>query len=343
MHCTVCRQQLRPDAMYCPYCHAATPALGTSFAEVERRLAQILAKQRSGSRSEATYEAEIQNLIVREEAGNTWWLGGQHGAWHWFNGHTWERRDPAQYQSANHKMEQTAAPTYAQPAAPAEIQTKSPQPEDRRRLFPYIVIGCVGIVTLVLIIGGVAGLVLMRGDQDADEDTGESYLSETAAILGAEDVEQLAAALTEEVEDHRPQTLDIMGRPDVFSIIEMDVDGHKLIRESWVYYGLATQVDFINGEAVFTSSLDPVPDETIFPAWYDPGLFSAGMTAAEIIQAASSASPAGTIPESIMAETTNEEFPGGEILIGDQILIGVFADRVVYIETVALFPEETAQ
>ena len=343
MHCTVCRQQLRPDAMYCPHCHSATPALGAPYAEAERRLAQILAKQRSGSKNEAVYEAEIQQIIVRDEAGNTWWLGGQHGAWHWYNGRTWERRDPVQYQYANSPVAQPAAPSYTQPAKPAVIQQESSQSESKRRLSPFIIIGCVGIVTLVLIIGGIVGLILMLDDQDADENAGANTLTETAAFLGVDNIELLADALTEEVQDHRPQTLEMMGRPDVFSIIEMDVDGHKLVRESWVYYGLATQVDFINGEAVFTSSLDPVPEETIFPAWYDPELFSAGMTAAEIIQAASSASPAGTVPESIMAEATSEEFPGGEILIGDQILIGVFADRVVYIETVALFPEEIAQ
>lgn len=343
MQCTVCRQQLNPEVLYCPRCHSATPALGIPFADVERRLAQILARQKSGSRNDAAYQAEIQDLIVRDQTGNTWWLGGQHGAWHWFNGRSWERRDPARHQAVAPQMQPAPSPTYRQPAAPNVVESKPPQSQDRRSWFPYVLIGCIGIFILSLIIGGVVGLFILQGDEDTTSEESDGYLAEMAAAIGAEDVEQLSAALTEEVEDHRPQTLEMLGRPDTFSISEMDVDGHKLVQEAWLYYGLGTQVDFINGEAAYTSSLDPVPEETIFPAWYDPLAFSSDMMKAEIIEAASGASPAGTIPVAISSESLSDEFPGGEILIGDQILIGVYEGRVVYIETVALFPEEITQ
>lgn len=64
------------------------------------------------------------------------------------------------------------------------------------------------------------------------------------------------------------------------------------------------------------------------------------MTGAQAIQVAAGASPAGVAPEVIELRQGGEDQGGGAALVGDQILIGLHEDRVVYVETVALMPEE---
>lgn len=349
MQCTVCWQQLNPGAVYCPSCQAATPAMGASFAEMERRLSQLQTKHRTGMLSESAYKAEVQRLVVIDKAGNKWWLGGGHGAWHWFNGRSWEPRDPAPVvlTGVQGLPADSPAQAYAPDGAPGGVASHTTSTSAPRRWWPFLLLGCLGLFLLAVIAGGVGGFLLMREDETIDEtiseESGDIQLAEQAATLGPDNVDQLRAAMQEEIEDHRPQTLEMLGRPDAFSIMEMDVEGIKLTRESWQYFGLATQVDFVNGEAAFTTSLDPAPVEAIFPAWYDPLDFSAGMTAAEVIEAATAASPAGTVPEPVDIPAMSEEFPSGELLIGDQILIGLYDGLVVYVETVALYPEEETQ
>jgi hypothetical protein len=45
------------------------------------------------------------------------------------------------------------------------------------------------------------------------------------------------------------------------------------------------------------------------------------------------------VPQLIDLSEGGEELAGGTMLVGDQILIGLHQDRVVYVETIALEPE----
>jgi hypothetical protein len=156
------------------------------------------------------------------------------------------------------------------------------------------------------------------------------------------DIEDLAAALTAEVVDDRPAVLDYLGRPDAFTISIVLVEGVEVRMESWRYYQFGTRVDFVDGEAVWTTEIDPVPDGTILAAWYDPLAFEVGMTGAEASQIAAAASPTGFELERIDLASGGEDLAGGVALVGDQILIGLYEDQVVYVETLASMPEEGA-
>ncbi len=149
----------------------------------------------------------------------------------------------------------------------------------------------------------------------------------------------LAAALAAAVVDDRPEVLATLGRPDAFDISFVAVEGGQVRMESWRYYQYATRVDFVDGEAVWTMEIEPTPERTLFAAWYDPLAFEAGMSAAEAAQVIAAASPAGEAPERIDLAAGGEELAGGSALVGDQIVVGLQEDRVVYVETVALFPD----
>jgi hypothetical protein len=86
--------------------------------------------------------------------------------------------------------------------------------------------------------------------------------------------------------------------------------------------------------------IDPAPDGAIFSAWFDPLAFQEGMTAAEAARVAAAASPAGAQPEMIDVASGGEELEGSIFLVGDQILIGLQNDRLVYVETMGLFPAD---
>ncbi|MBN1318149.1 MAG: hypothetical protein JXA42_21890 [Anaerolineales bacterium] len=158
--------------------------------------------------------------------------------------------------------------------------------------------------------------------------------------LSDEQTARLKQALHSEVEDQRSELLRLLGRPDAFSLVEVLVEDEPVRRESWFYFRYLTRIDLVDGQAVMTVDLEETPVETIFPAWYDPLTFPKGMSGREAIQQAGKASPAGAVPTQIDSSGLGEELAGGEMWVGDQIVLGIFDGRLVYVETVPLFPEE---
>ncbi len=151
--------------------------------------------------------------------------------------------------------------------------------------------------------------------------------------------EDLVAALAAEKVDDRPGVIAELGLPDAFDISIVKVEGAEVRMESWRYYQYATRVDFVDGEAVWTAEIEPVPEGTLFAAWYNPLDFEAGMSADLASQVAFAASPDRTRLERIDLSPGGEEFAGSWILVGDQIMVGVDETGLVYVETVALVPE----
>lgn len=153
-----------------------------------------------------------------------------------------------------------------------------------------------------------------------------------------DDLEDLQAALAAEKEDDRPEVVEYLGRPDAFDIAFVEVEGGYVRMESWRYYQFGLQVDFVDGEAVWMIELEPMPEETFFAAWYDPMEFVLGMTGSEVARLVAASSPAGEEPQWIDLAEGGDDLMGGTALIGDQIVIGLDQDRLVYVETIALLP-----
>ncbi len=163
----------------------------------------------------------------------------------------------------------------------------------------------------------------------------------TNLLLG--DEIDLAAGIIEEamtagLSDDRPGVMEELGRPDAFDISIVQIEGGEVRMESWRYFQYGTRVDFVDGEAVWTMEIDPVPDGTLFAAWYDPLAFEAGMTVEEASALATRASPAGMVPVYIDISQGGEDLAGGLMLAGDQILLGLENGRLVYVETLAMVP-----
>jgi hypothetical protein len=190
--------------------------------------------------------------------------------------------------------------------------------------------GCAAVVTVGLITGS-GGLAATMNQL-----LGQAAMDVTPEITS----EDLALALAVPMVDERPEVLDRLGRPDEFDISSVQVEGGQVRLESWRYYGFGTRVDFADGVIVWTIDLEPVAASTLFPAWYDPTAFEAGMTPQEVTALLASASPAGTVPETLDASEGGGDLAGLTLLVGDQITVGFEAGRLVYVETIGMTVQE---
>lgn len=169
---------------------------------------------------------------------------------------------------------------------------------------------------------------------DARGSTASESEQEMAGALTPYTQEDLALALAADLPDERPEILAHLGRPDEFDISIVQVDGGQVRMESWRYYGFGTRVDFVDGAIVWAVELEPPEVRAVFPAWYDPTDFKAGMSIDEASALVMSASPAGFAPQIMDLTDGGEDLAGGTLLVGDQITLGFQDGQLVYVETI---------
>lgn len=223
-------------------------------------------------------------------------------------------------------------PDQAETMAPTPVPSEDAgRPKSKSACLPWFVTGCGALgICLAAVVG--FGLLSGRGLLDAFPDVASGN------IFGGDYT--LEGALAEEATDERAEVMAYLGLPDAFTISQVIVDGVPLRLETWRYHGFGTRVDFVDGEVAWTIDIEPVPEYAILPAWYDPLSFELGMSPSEAAQVATAASPAGMSPESVDLSDGGEELVGSSLLVGDQIMIGLDPAGVVYVETMAMFPEE---
>lgn len=134
-------------------------------------------------------------------------------------------------------------------------------------------------------------------------------------------------------EDRRPDVLAELGGPDAFVVSVDEVDGGVVRFESWRYYETATQIDFADGEVLWSVAIDPLLDGSLYPLWFDP---------AEFVMLASRDKVMAVLGDVALTEidVDDEAMPGAVLLAGDQLLLGFVDDKLVYVETFPLSPEE---
>ncbi|MBE0697678.1 MAG: hypothetical protein IH586_12220 [Anaerolineaceae bacterium] len=150
----------------------------------------------------------------------------------------------------------------------------------------------------------------------------------------------LDEALAQETSDDRLELIARLGWPDSFTITIQTIEGVEVRCETWRYYQYATRVDFVDGEIAWTMEIDPAPEGAIFPAWYYPLDFENGMSPADAARMAAISAPTGEETQTIDLSSAGEDLQDAVIMAGDQILMGFQEGRLVYVETMALFPEE---
>ncbi|MEA3503395.1 MAG: hypothetical protein U9R47_11505 [Actinomycetota bacterium] len=134
--------------------------------------------------------------------------------------------------------------------------------------------------------------------------------------------------------DRRPGILAELGGPDAFVVTVDEVDDTVVRLESWRYYETATQIDFIDGEVLWSVAIDSLPDGTLYPLWYDPAEFTMLTSMEEVLSVLDDVALTEIDPG-------EEAMPDTVLLAGDQLLLAFTDDKLVYVETYPLSPEES--
>jgi hypothetical protein len=272
--------------------------LPSEFKELERRLAELKSQYQRGQMSEQVYQTAVQALTIRDSSGSSWWLGGESGAWHRWDGRQWVRADPTAFQSG------------ATPAAPA-----------RRRTMRPLIMGCgVG----ALIVAAVTAVLLIGGWQE--------YKQMPKIVEGV----QPAAASTVRyaMTPAQMEVFEDMGAPQAFTLLfyeEELLDGsYGDVRfETWDYYDAGVSYTFINGELVGEDLIEIEIVGEIYPIPYSPDQFSAYMSLDEVLASAG-------LDHYLIVPLEKELVEGGEIYYTDELTFGLKGDELLYLEALAI-------
>lgn len=141
----------------------------------------------------------------------------------------------------------------------------------------------------------------------------------------------LDEALQVAPEDARPEVLRLMGQPDSFTLEWQDLNGQRVRWEEWSYFDQGTRFDFLDGELVWTIDIEPAPDGSLFAHFYDPLEFDDGLSLDDVT---------ALLGDQELEQVALDEadIPGGQLLIGDQILLGFDAGKLVSVQTLVLAP-----
>jgi hypothetical protein len=277
-------------------------SLPPAFQALETRLADLQARFERGDIDASRYQAELQALTVSDEAGGTWWLGGETGAWHIWDGSKWVRSAP---------------PAGAQPSV-------APKPKPKRTRRPMIM-GC-GLG--VLIVAVLVGVFLIVGWQ--------AYQQEPK-IVGGVEPEALNLASYALAAD-QSSLINRLGYPDAFAILfyeEEQVDGSfaDVRFETWTYYISGLEFTFINGAQAAEDSLEIELAGELVPIPYRPEQFVAYMSLDEVIASAD-------LETYLVVPLEKELVEGGEVYYADELTFGLKNDELLYVETLALESDE---
>ena len=134
--------------------------------------------------------------------------------------------------------------------------------------------------------------------------------------------------------DSRNDVLFLMGAPDAFSLHWQPVAGQSVRWEEWSYFDGRARFDFVDGELVWTADLGSAPDGSLFAQQYDPTAFDEGDRLEDLQGVLNVLGPQEleTVP------LDEADAPGGEMVIGDQILMGFDQGRLVSVDTFVLAP-----
>lgn len=272
--------------------------LPPAFLELERRLSALKAEYRRGALNDQAYQDAVQALTIQDANGNTWWLGGEPGAWQRWDGRQWVPDTPP-----------------STPLAPAHTPMK------RERSTRPLLMGCgvgiliVAVLTAVLLIGG-----------------WREYKQMPKLVEGAQPAAANAAGYS--MTPAQMEVFGELGSPQAFTLLfyeEQQFDGsYEDVRfETWDYYDVGVSYTFINGELAGEDLLDVEIVGEIYPIPYRPDQFSAYMSLDEVLASAG-------LDRYLVVPLEKELVEGGEVYYAQELTFGLKDDELLYIEALAL-------
>ena len=277
--------------------------LPPEFQILETRLAEIQLRYQRGEIDDAAYQQQVQALTC-VVGGQTWWLGGETGAWHRWDGTAWVAGEPPEAELA------------ATPAVPSGAE-----PRPRRKMPRPLLLGCGGGVLLgliALLVGLIGGLAEYRAAPKIVEGVEPGMAASAAYVLSAE----------------QQQVAEAMGAPEAFTLLfyeeELEDGTFEDVRfETWSYYTAGLEYTFINGEQVAEEPLDVELGGELVQIPYRPEQFLAYMSLDEVLAVAE-------LDRYMVVPLEKELVDAGEVYYADELTFGLKKGELLYVEALAL-------
>lgn len=125
-----------------------------------------------------------------------------------------------------------------------------------------------------------------------------------------------------------------MGSPDAFVITVDEVNGEWSRFESWSYLNAGVLIDFVDGEVLWETVIDDVPDGSLLPLDYAPDEFVMLSSSNETFSLLDGAE---LTP---VDSAVDFDVEGAELWAGEQLALGFVDDRLIYVESFVLAPGE---
>jgi len=324
MRCPNCGSDLPLSEKVCRFCDTPRPQLPPHFSELETKFISLQKRFQAKEIDLSTYQAEIQKLVVQDQTGASWWLGGEVSQWHWHDGQEWVSRDPPSANSA--------------PVQP----TPSPRPVKGKRKISWpllaipAVLAFLCIFAIVLYATGVFNKLndSIRGIPGATEvaqiTEEEPGLSHPTSPPGSEEPPLVlpSVALSQE----QQLLIDEFSWPDSFTILEADVDqGEPMRFETWIYYRGKITYTFFEGIFQVEGDVEPLPAGFISTP-HHPDQFPLGASPDQIQT---------LLSDHTLVPLENSEAiqPGAQMFVAQQLVLGFLDNQLFYVDALAFIPE----
>jgi len=262
--------------------------------------------------------------VVQDHTGDSWWLGGKVGQWHWHDGQEWVPRDPPFTDTS------------------PEVPTPPPKtPSGKRKIpWPLIVIPVALVLTCLFIV-----VLYFTGVFDKLSEIVLGIPTPTETTLATEEepglVDQLITPTSEptpitltlvELSQQQQLLIDEFSWPDSFTILEADDEQGEHVRfETWIYYQGKIIYTFFDGVFQVEGDVETLPDGFI-PTPHHPDQFPLGASPDQI---------QALLPDHTLTPIDNSEAiqPGAQMFVAQQLVLGFLDNRLFYVDALAFIPE----
>jgi hypothetical protein len=133
--------------------------------------------------------------------------------------------------------------------------------------------------------------------------------------------------------DQQKVLVEEFGWPHFFTLLESeDAEGRPVRYEVWTYYDGQTSYTFLDGIFQFDEPAESLPSNALATP-YHPNQFILGASAEQAM-----AQVPGTKWAAMPGVETFQE--GMQIYLSQQLMVGFYQDRLIYIDAMAFVPEE---
>jgi hypothetical protein len=182
---------------------------------------------------------------------------------------------------------------------------------------------------IVVTLGLTLSLAACGGGSDGQANVIGANAAEGTEVI---DIDFDAVADVESV-DRRSDLLAELGGPDAFVVKADEIDGEVSRLESWTWYAAGSQIDLIDGEILWTTPVDDLPDGSWLPLGFSPLEFTLLAGVDETL-----ASLADVDLQSLPNAAAELEVEGAEVWAGEQLMLVFVDDSLIYVEAFALAP-----